>query len=317
MSGKITENPNFKTLIVAASLLAANAGYIASLSLAGLHSATVAHVTGDMARTGIYIVHGELFLFARMSLVWVSFMVGSSISAVIVSGTKVFDLRRTYGWAILLESFFLLISYLVSNRKAAVTGWWYSEYFGALACGIQNALCSSYSGNILRTTHMTGCCTDIGIVIGQEFRIRYYLPGRDKLMLRLANWKTISSYYQVSEAPPDAESAATTLSPVALTLTTAEPSILWKLQVLVPILVGFLLGAVIGGAMFMTYGNISLLVPALFTGALGFFFLIWTTVLKLRDRIKQFPPVQMIELSMVQMSSSLRSGFNSNLTSAQ
>jgi hypothetical protein len=58
----------------------------------------------------------------------------------IVSGTKSFDLRRTYGWALLLEAFLLWISYMVSNRATAKTGWWWSEYFAAIACGMQNAV---------------------------------------------------------------------------------------------------------------------------------------------------------------------------------
>ena len=297
----ITELHNFKTVITAAFLLAVNAGYIASLSLAGLHSATVAHVTGDVARSGIYIIRAEFFLFARMSVVWLAFIIGSTISAMIVSGTKTFDLRRTYGWALMLESLFLLISYLVSNRKAAVTGWWYSEYFGALACGMQNALCSSYSGNVIRTTHMTGCCTDIGIACGHEIRIRYFLPVRAWIRAKIVDWRFAQYLHLETESEESQTSPALVVS--------KEPSILWRLKVLLPMLFGFLLGAMIGGAMFTAYGNISLLVPALFTGLLGFIYLIWTTILMVRDKLKATIPIQMVETSMIQMTNSLRNGF--------
>ena len=40
----------------------------------------------------------------------------------------------------------------------------------AFACGLQNALATSYSGAVLRTTHMTGICTDIGLILGQACR---------------------------------------------------------------------------------------------------------------------------------------------------
>merc|ERR1719382_1556190 len=37
----------------------------------------------------------------------------------------------------------------------------------ALGCGLQNGLCSSWSGNVIRTTHMTGTGTDLGLAVGR------------------------------------------------------------------------------------------------------------------------------------------------------
>lgn len=36
----------------------------------------------------------------------------------------------------------------------------------ALAAGLQNAMVSNYSGAIIRTTHLTGVLTDLGVLIG-------------------------------------------------------------------------------------------------------------------------------------------------------
>jgi uncharacterized membrane protein YoaK (UPF0700 family) len=92
----ITERKNFKVVIAAGFILAMNGGYISALSLAGLHSTTVAHVTGDVAKTGIYSLQGEWFQCARIGLVWLAFILGSSLSATIVSaGTiSIFRDRR-------------------------------------------------------------------------------------------------------------------------------------------------------------------------------------------------------------------------------
>jgi hypothetical protein len=43
-------------------------------------------------------------------------------------------------------------------------------YFVALANGVQNGISSMYSANLIRTTHMTGTSTDIGLFIGQWLR---------------------------------------------------------------------------------------------------------------------------------------------------
>jgi hypothetical protein len=43
-------------------------------------------------------------------------------------------------------------------------------FFVALANGVQNGISSMYSANLIRTTHMTGTTTDIGLFIGQWLR---------------------------------------------------------------------------------------------------------------------------------------------------
>ncbi|CAF1188152.1 unnamed protein product [Rotaria sp. Silwood1] len=42
-----------------------------------------------------------------------------------------------------------------------------STYLVSLACGLQNGMCTTFSGAVIRTTHMTGVLTDIGLVLGQ------------------------------------------------------------------------------------------------------------------------------------------------------
>jgi uncharacterized membrane protein YoaK (UPF0700 family) len=44
------------------------------------------------------------------------------------------------------------------------------DYLLAMACGLQNAMATSYSGAIVRTTHVSGMVTDIGIAVGHYLR---------------------------------------------------------------------------------------------------------------------------------------------------
>ena len=37
----------------------------------------------------------------------------------------------------------------------------------ALACDLQNGMCTTFSGAVVRTTHMMGTLTNIGLVMGQ------------------------------------------------------------------------------------------------------------------------------------------------------
>ncbi|KAI3644542.1 hypothetical protein MP228_010706 [Amoeboaphelidium protococcarum] len=252
----ITQRDNFKVLIIGAFLLSSNAGYIGALSIAGLHNCTVAHISGDMIKSAIYVALEDWFYAARISMVWLSFMAGSAVSAMIVSGTKTFDLRRTYGWALLIESGLLFISYLVADNQVKLNNWWWSEYFAAMACGLQNALCTTYSGAVLRTTHMTGCATDFGIVLGQEVRMRVIIPLRQRLNAN--GYRRIQAVSQ-----PD-----------------AETSILWKLKFLVPLMAGYLFGALVGTLCYVHFKQHALVGPFVFTGCIGLFFAVWTTLRK-------------------------------------
>ncbi len=40
-------------------------------------------------------------------------------------------------------------------------------YLVSLACGLQNGMCTTFSGAVIRTTHVTGIITDIGLILGQ------------------------------------------------------------------------------------------------------------------------------------------------------
>ena len=40
-------------------------------------------------------------------------------------------------------------------------------YLVSLGCGLQNGMCTTFSGAVIRTTHVTGILTDIGLILGQ------------------------------------------------------------------------------------------------------------------------------------------------------
>ncbi len=43
-------------------------------------------------------------------------------------------------------------------------------YFAGAACGLQNAMTTSYSGAVVRTSHVSGMFTDLGIALGHALR---------------------------------------------------------------------------------------------------------------------------------------------------
>jgi len=59
-------------------------------------------------------------------------------------------------------------------------------YFAAAANGIQNGMTSTYSANLIRTTHLTGTSTDIGLIIGQMIRGNMKNLWKFKVLVGLA-----------------------------------------------------------------------------------------------------------------------------------
>ena len=44
------------------------------------------------------------------------------------------------------------------------------QFFASAACGLQNAMATVYSGSSIRTTHVSGLFTDLGIMLGVRLR---------------------------------------------------------------------------------------------------------------------------------------------------
>jgi len=151
----------FRAVIIGGTALAMNAGYINAVSLSGLFSATVSHVTGNLTRIAVDVFLGKWLGTAILLTIVLCYMFGSFISGYMISGSR-FSLGRAYGYVLLLEAACIMASFLLLRRENII-----GEMFAAIACGLQNAMCTTYSGAVVRTTHMTGITTDIGMIFGQ------------------------------------------------------------------------------------------------------------------------------------------------------
>ena len=74
-------------------------------------------------------------------------------------------LGRRYGVALFIESLLLTLAVPFLNRHNNM-----GLYAAACACGLQNAMASTYSGTVVRTTHLSGMFTDLGISLGHFLR---------------------------------------------------------------------------------------------------------------------------------------------------
>jgi uncharacterized membrane protein YoaK (UPF0700 family) len=143
-----------------AMILAGIAGCVNAVGFLGLHHQAVTHLTGTVTNLGMELARGDRSLAQHAFLVILFFFLGCVFSGVIIRHSTLKAGRR-YGFALVSESALLFASaYLFRHQSNA------GEYLSAMACGLQNAMATSYSGSVVRTTHVTGIVTDLGIAVG-------------------------------------------------------------------------------------------------------------------------------------------------------
>ncbi|HVU36630.1 MAG TPA: YoaK family protein [Opitutaceae bacterium] len=144
--------------------LAAMGGCINAVALLCAHSHAVSHLSGTVTNLGMEIAAHEGALTRQAALIIIFFFLGSVLSGIIIRQSTLKAGRR-YGATLVCEAILLLITtYLLGHDSES------GLYVAAMACGLQNGMATSYSGAVIRTTHMTGIVTDLGLAIGLTAR---------------------------------------------------------------------------------------------------------------------------------------------------
>ena len=145
-------------------MLALVAGLINAIGLLGLEHQAVSHVSGSATLLGTRLFDYNPVAILQLLGILVAFFLGASISGAMLHGSAL-KLERQYDSALLLESVLLFSAYLLLSK-----GSFWGLLFASAACGLQNALATNYSGAIIRTTHLTGIFTDLGLMVGAAIR---------------------------------------------------------------------------------------------------------------------------------------------------
>lgn len=147
-----------------AFVLAFVAGCINAIGLLGFEHQSVSHVSGTATLLGTHILGGSLKVAIHLAGILLAFFLGACLSGFLLHGSSL-KLGRHYDTALVIEALLIFMSwYLLS------TGSFYGHFTASMACGLQNALVTTYSGAIIRTTHLTGIFTDLGIMCGSVLR---------------------------------------------------------------------------------------------------------------------------------------------------
>lgn len=147
-----------------AFVLALVAGCVNAIGLLGLEHQSVSHLSGTATLLGTELPKLSLQKILHLMGIVLSFLGGASIAGFLLQGSAL-KLGRHYDTALFIESVLLCIA-----SWFLLDGSFYGHFLASAACGLQNALATTYSGAIIRTTHVTGIFTDLGIMLGAILR---------------------------------------------------------------------------------------------------------------------------------------------------
>jgi uncharacterized membrane protein YoaK (UPF0700 family) len=171
-------------VLVGGAVLAFIAGIINSVGFLGFQHQGVTHLTGSTTLLGISFADQNTVSTLHLIAVIGSFFAGAVLSGILIQNSAL-KLGRRYGVALVIESGLLILAVPFLYRNNTL-----GDYLASCACGLQNAMASTYSGAVIRTCHVSGFFTDLGVAVGHLIR---GIPS-DKKRIRLYSTLVLSFF---------------------------------------------------------------------------------------------------------------------------
>lgn len=137
------------------------------------------HMTGIVSSMADSLALGNFWIVLSGLGALVCFIIGSAVSEVLISWARNHQLQSEYALSLVFEAVLLLVFGVLGEHFHDFIGLFVSVTVMLLCfiMGLQNAIITRISNAVIRTTHLTGIATDIGIELG---RMCYWNRSTDK-----------------------------------------------------------------------------------------------------------------------------------------
>ena len=219
---------------VVAGYLALVGGFVNSAGFLLIGSFT-SHVTGNVGRVANDLAALEFHAAAGALTMIVAFFAGAFAASMAIESDFFRKAPYAYSFALFCEGS-LLVAFMLLSRLTTAEHPRVQDAEAAILCaamGMQNSLVTRLSGAVVRTTHLTGVVTDLGIEAARWFRWwRGSLAARVHLRLSFGH-----------KSPE-------------------KPSLV-KLTLLATIAGSFMIGAVAGATIVVHLHHVTMLIPSI------------------------------------------------------
>lgn len=203
------------------------------------------HMTGHISDIGDQLAQGNTALAWHALLLVVFFISGAFASTLFVESARRLGKAR-YAAALLVVAG-VLTTFTIVSALFARKLWAVDLLLTAILCfamGMQNALVTRISNAVVRTTHLSGVATDIGIELA---RLVFWVRANGKLS-----------------------------EPVRMVVALMREEDLRKLRLHVALFLSFVGGAIVGPMLYLRHGHAAMLLPGfLIMGLVAFDTLRW------------------------------------------
>lgn len=148
------------------ALLALIAGVLNSVGFVAVAFYT-SHMTGLAATVADQIVLGGARIVALGATAIVSFVLGAASCAIVFNWFRRRQLRSRYASVLAIEAVLVLVFGALADQLHWAGREWVIVPVLCFTMGLQNAIITKISAAQIRTTHITGMVTDIGIELGK------------------------------------------------------------------------------------------------------------------------------------------------------
>jgi uncharacterized membrane protein YoaK (UPF0700 family) len=244
------------TVRAGGAILAFSAGITNAVAFHVLRK-LVGHVTGTTAKIGLGWEDSAAADASDMFFLLLSFVLGSMFTGFLIAKDTMHFGMALYDFCLITESALLVCTALAHEHDIA-------PYLASAAGGLQNAMCTHWGGAVVRTTHVTGLFTDVGLLMGR--------------MLSIFCRKRCGSKFD------DFDRAF------------VEDD-LSKLSALFSIALAYIIGVFIGAHLYIAMEHWAFLVPAGITGSIGLTYSVYR-VFVLRKKFFSDEEMEVIDIPM-------------------
>ena len=189
------KNRTYKHNMLLAALLSANAGLINVTGVLSIGILTT-NVTGHFAFFAEELTQGQYKLALDFLLFILSFLFGSFFSSLLTEFFEQKGKRSSHALPISIEIIILFFMGTYLYYTDEVISSTFIASILLFAMGMQNSLVTQISESTVRTTHLTGLFTDLGIELSQLF-FHSSLPDKNKLFKSIKLRLTIILFFLI------------------------------------------------------------------------------------------------------------------------
>ncbi len=136
------------------------------------------HMTGIVSAMADNLILGSYGLVLTGSIALLAFILGAALTAILINYARRHNLHSEFALPLLIEAGLLLFFGALGTQISSLNSHLIAIIIVLLSfiMGLQNAVITKLSKAVIRTTHITGIVTDIGIELGKFF----YHNSKDK-----------------------------------------------------------------------------------------------------------------------------------------